>query len=319
MSPVPASPEAPLGGLVVPVYLDTNALLDLLAAIEGGFSLVERLTTTEAAGVSRERVGDAEFGVPRVLNLFKINMSTRLAKGIKEDSTTARESQLTHTYGSLLHRLRDFLIHDGFLKTPLDQDQLAGLQVGDFVEVSGVVRPNPFTSSFRRLERMLSFMEIALAMTPTARPVQGQSQAKGNKPPRSTDAKQMKAFGEFISKLTSDVEREGTHTVLAEAPALGMTVVLTLFADYLRDRSMSELLNREFKILGKVARYLPLGSTESVDLLSTSGVGGFGSGLMTQLMSLFGEMSGSAGLDLETPISTVEPPVMEVVPIAIYL
>ncbi len=82
---------------------------------------------------------------------------------------------------------------------------------------------------------------------------------------------------------------------------------------------MSELLNREFKILGKVARNLPAGSTESVDLLSTSGIGGFGAGLMTQLMSVFGEMSGSAGLDLEAPTSTVEPPVVEVVPLAIYL
>ncbi len=31
--------------LVIPVYLDTNVLLDLLATVEDGFSLVERVTS----------------------------------------------------------------------------------------------------------------------------------------------------------------------------------------------------------------------------------------------------------------------------------
>jgi hypothetical protein len=31
--------------LVIPVYIDTNALLDLIASIEDGFSLVEKVTS----------------------------------------------------------------------------------------------------------------------------------------------------------------------------------------------------------------------------------------------------------------------------------
>jgi hypothetical protein len=31
--------------LIAPIYVDTNVLLDLLASIEGGFSVVEKVTT----------------------------------------------------------------------------------------------------------------------------------------------------------------------------------------------------------------------------------------------------------------------------------
>jgi len=34
--------------LVIPVYLDTNVLLDLLATVEDGFSLVERVTSGQS-------------------------------------------------------------------------------------------------------------------------------------------------------------------------------------------------------------------------------------------------------------------------------
>ena len=47
-SKAPSRPD-----LVVPIYLDTNLLLDLLASIEGGFTLVEKLST-ERGGTTDE-------------------------------------------------------------------------------------------------------------------------------------------------------------------------------------------------------------------------------------------------------------------------
>lgn len=38
--------------LIVPIYVDTNALLDLLASIEGGFSLVEKVTSYSILGAA---------------------------------------------------------------------------------------------------------------------------------------------------------------------------------------------------------------------------------------------------------------------------
>ncbi len=68
---------------IVPIYIDTNALLDVLASIEGGFSVVEKLTTqtTQSSnkGVDSNTSGGTEFGIPNILNLLKVNLglSTR--------------------------------------------------------------------------------------------------------------------------------------------------------------------------------------------------------------------------------------------------
>lgn len=62
--------------LVVPIRIDTNALLDLLASIEDGFSIVEKVTprtiTTAGSDKSISAEAGTEFGIPNVLNLPKI-------------------------------------------------------------------------------------------------------------------------------------------------------------------------------------------------------------------------------------------------------
>jgi hypothetical protein len=119
--------------------------------------------------------------------------------------------------------------------------------------------------------------------------------------------------------LTADVEREGTSTVLIDNKPPQYRAVVTLFDDFLRDRSMAELLNREFRVLGKVARHIPVGSSETVDLLASSGVAGFPPELLSQLSGMMGQLSTDSGAQLQTPSTTIDPPVIEIVPIAIYL
>lgn len=124
---------------------------------------------------------------------------------------------------------------------------------------------------------------------------------------------------EFLEHLTADVEREGTSTVVMEHHESGYRAVVTVFDDYLRDRSMAEVLNREFRVLGKVARHLPKGSTEFVDLLASSGVAGFPFEILGRLVDSMGKMASETGMQITQPSTSVEPPVIEIIPIAIYL
>jgi hypothetical protein len=82
---------------------------------------------------------------------------------------------------------------------------------------------------------------------------------------------------------------------------------------------MAEVMNREFKVLGKVARHLPVGSTESVDLLASSGVAGFPSEILGQLAASMDEMASQTGMQISRPETTIDPPVIEIVPLAMYL
>ncbi len=198
------------------------------------------------------------------------------------------------------------------------------VDVGTFIEFTGVVRPNPFTASFERLQRMLKFVEVAMAMEGGAeRPLSGAKPNRGQNPPRRTQEKpqasQLKAISDFLEQLTNDVEREGTSTVVLESEASGYRAVITLFDDFLRDRSMAELLNREFRVLCKVARHLPVGSAEGVDLLASSGISGFPPQILAELSGAIDKMSGEGTVQVSSPATSIDPPVIEIVPIAIYL
>jgi hypothetical protein len=56
------------GDYVVPIYVDTGALVDVLASIEGGFTSIEKFTSRTEDGASS--LAGSEFavgGVPRSL------------------------------------------------------------------------------------------------------------------------------------------------------------------------------------------------------------------------------------------------------------
>jgi hypothetical protein len=319
------------GDLFVLSYLDTNALLDLLAAAQDGFTLVERISTSQTKTTEVETSATAEFGLPNVLNFFRIGMSGRLAKARGTESSDHREAEVVHTYGSLLHRLLRFLDVEEALRHARNDSEFQELAVGDFVELSGVFRSNPFTSAFRRLQRMLRFFEVAVRLQPegmaagaTAQVRQsgGKGRAPTNQRPKQAGNPmmfQLTAVSDFLETLTADVEREGTQTIVVEPSGTAYKAVLTLFTDFLRDRSMAELLNREFKVLGKVARNLRDDSGETVNLLASTGIGGFGPEIMGQLLAGFQELGRESNVLLESPTSEISPPVVEIVPIAFYL
>jgi hypothetical protein len=310
--------------LLIAVYLDTSALLDLLATVEDGFTLVERVTTGQTSGTASERSASGEVSSPGILNFFKVGLSGKLGRTRSQGTSDSSEAELTHTYGSLLNRLRRYLVTEE-LVAPGTADQGHLFKVGDFVEFSGVVRPNPFTASFERLRRMLGFAEIAFALEGKQPPSQagsrggGKGQNQQRKPAQNPQQRELKAMADFFEQLTKDVEREGTNTVVIEQSEGSYSAVLTIFEAYLRDRSMSELLNREFRVLGKVARHLPEGSQEKVDLLASSGIAGFPPGVLGGLTEAISAMSGSGSAQVAAPSTTIEPPAIEIVPIAIYL
>lgn len=329
MSDSPFRAEGRADELVIAVYLDTLVLLDLLAAAEDGFAMAERVTSMLGTSVANERSGSAEFGVPKVLNFFKLGFSGKLGRTATNDNRQSREAELTHTYGSLLHRLRAYLLEEG-LVTRLDgSSNVSDVSIGSFIEFAGVARANPFTDSFRRIGRMLKFVEIAMTAQSPGAPArnpqggggrQAQRQPNQGQPPRSrnSDAAQLKAISDFLEQITIDVEREGTSTLVVDSVTSGYRAVVTVFNDYLRDRSMAEILNREFRVLGKVARHLPAGSAEAVDLIASSGISGFPPELLAQLGGAI-DLLGSSGSQLSNPTTSIDPPAIEIVPIAIYL
>ncbi len=141
--------------LIIPIYVDTNSLLDLLASIEGGFSVVEKITTqsAETKGIDQEVKAGTEFGIPNVLNLLKVNLgyagNWNKASEAKQETSTEKY----HTYGSLFYRLREYLEDQSLIKK-VDNDPAswAAIQPSDFIELHGMFKPNPLANSLSKTD-----------------------------------------------------------------------------------------------------------------------------------------------------------------------
>ena len=144
--------------LIAPIYVDANVLLDLLASIEGGFSVVEKVTTRLATTSSSDKSisiqSGTEFGIPNVLSLLRINLGGSLTAKKGEETGKQTESERYHTYGSLLYRLRVHLDNEKVTKRLVGQESGDAIQPSDFVEVKGIFRPNPLADALQIIDRL---------------------------------------------------------------------------------------------------------------------------------------------------------------------
>lgn len=301
--------------LIVPVYIDTNLLLDLLASIEGGFSVVEKITTRSAntSDIDREVKADTgtEFGIPNVLNLLKINIgySANWKKGKEEGQE--KEVERYHTYGSLFYRLRAYLDNEGLIKhlDNTNAESWKTIQPSNFVEIRGLFQPNPLADSLRAIDKLFVLFMPALP----------QSSLKGKKkqPKPQTAANQnysLSQIKKMIEGILVDVENEQVKTFVV---SLGeYSAVTLLFADYLRDQSMTEINHREYRLLGKVVRKIDKEDGETIDLLRNTGLGVMGQEAIQQLTGVFNEQEKMRLPEVKTQISG---PALEIVPIAVFI
>lgn len=304
--------------LIVPIYVDTNALLDLLASIEGGFSLVEKVTSRTSTSSEKEKSAlveaGTEFGIPNVLSLLKIKLGGSLSAKRGEEAGEERESERYHTYGSLLHRLRSYLEAEKLVKVLDTKDDVWGsIEASNFVEIKGIVRPNPLADSFGRIDRLIAIVQLVSGLDIGSSGQQ--SSGKGGK--KSSDKSQMAQIRQFMRGILADIEKENIRTFVIDmqSPQGGSAVVL-LYTNYLRDQTMTEIEHKEYRLLGKVVRKIEEDSEETIDLLRGTGLGGIGKDKLDTLLVAFNQLE---GMNLPEVKTEVRGPSLEIVPIAVFV
>lgn len=316
--------------LIIPVYLDTNSLLDLLASIEGGFSVVEKVTSQNMSS-SQSRIeadanASAEFGTPNFLSMLKLNLGIGLsgAREISADSQDVSEREKYHTYGSLFYRLRNFLDDQGLIKQlSHDSVQFEDIQLSDFVEIRGTLRPNPIVDTMEIMLQMLRFFESSQSITTpdgqtSAKTSNRRSSTKSKQPPQRSD---VDIYREIAQDILDDIERGRTrafviethHTVSPDSHYL--RAVAVLFIDYLRDQTMYEVRDKEYYLLGKVVRLIRESSDERISLLRGAALDAFPDSTFNEMFKGFANLP-----DFNMPkISRhIDGPAIEIIPIAIF-
>jgi hypothetical protein len=165
----------------------------------------------------------------------------------------------------MLNRLRTNLLAAKLLEIVDSKQAWEAMSTSDFVELRGRFTPNPLRDAFQRMGRLLDLAEIAggLETGPSA-----------------------KATKKMVQGILKGLEVEGTRTYMVELSELADHKALcTLFVEYLRDPSDSELPHGEFWLLGKVARILS--GSDTIDLLRGSSFSGLKEETLKGIISSF--------------------------------
>lgn len=282
--------------LIIPVYINEKIVLDMLAIIEDGFSMVSQINYTEHTENNSVQKADAEISTSTTLlsKLLKIDVSGGLSHEGNRGQNENIIKEKVHTNVSLLSKFRSFLVEQKILKSDLD---FSKMQVGDFIEVEGELQKNPiinYMDSFIDLFRMVDIFTE-------------QPQTKKSKPREDETVTQIKSFAE-------ELKHSGTiDFILSDAKG---TTVLSVQEQYLANDNISEIIGGHFKVLGKVISICKE-DMENIDLLRKTSLTILQEDLLNDMFSGFKteDMKQFNLPELKTKIIS---PAVIVIPIAIY-
>lgn len=288
--------------LIVPVYINEKIVLDMLAIIEDGFSMVSQVNYSEHKESTSTQKGELKASTDASIlsKLLKIEVSGELNHtGNKGENETISKEKV-HTNVSLLSKFRGFLVEQKILKSDFDFSEIS---IGDFIEIEGELQKNPlinYMDIFLDLFRMVDIF--------TDKPQLGnKTQANNQKQKQNETAKQIQAFA-------SELKHSGTiDFILSDIKG---TAVLSAQEQYLANDNVSEIIGGHFKVLGKVISVCK-DNTDEIDLLRKTSLSILSEEFLDEMFSGFQTLDDKQ-IHLPELITKIAGPAVIVIPIAIY-
>lgn len=288
------------------LYLNQRIVFDTLASYEGGFSQLKEIQISSGTTDAKELGGEAKLGTGNVFALLGISLGASGKKAKSETESQVVTEQRVHTPTSLFARLRQHLKANDILKEPSQESGLTDIAPGDFVEMQLVLRRSPLVTTLTGFSRLIPLI-TALESDGKASPGKG-GQAPGKSSGTSMVRKQIEALLEAVTS-------EGSEDLIGEGVA-GITVVLTAEQSYFVDPTLNDVIDGEFRVLGKVARVVSGSEDQAISLLRKTPLGIFGGQIVQQFSDGFQQLAQS-GLSVPSLQTRVEGPAIQVIPIAI--
>lgn len=292
--------------LILPVYLNEKIIMDMLAIIEDGFSMVSEITSSSVATMSKDEKANASFSTSELLGkLLKIELDAGLEKKSGDEKSVNSKTEKIHTSTSLLSKFRSKLIELKLMKSISPQGvDIMELEAGDFIEVTGELMKNPMVNI---LEKAIDVFRMADIFSDN--PELGSKKQASTKNSQNTKiVKQMKSFLEEL-KVTGTVD-----FVMKNGDS---TIVLSAQERYLQNDNISELLGGNFKVLGKVIKVCKQ-SGDSINLLRKTTLGVLKDDDLKTFTDVF-ESDDLKKFNLPDVEVKIEAPAVIVIPIAIYI
>lgn len=293
-----------MSNLIVPVYLNQRLVFDLLAMLQGGISTVTAVTKHESKELSESNKASASFGLSEALSsLFKIGLNAEVGSLGKEQENLSIQEERVHTPASLFYQLRNTLLEKEYLH---QISPSSTVKSGDIVEFTVKLKRNPIIETMDALNEIMT-----MAIVFEDKPAGNSKSTKGASSNENIKIKkQMEAFSESLKS-------GNTIDLTASKLLSGHDAVITLESIYLNDPAMSDLVDGEFKVTGKVIRSID-DASESINLMRKAAFSKLPRPLLEQIIGQFSLLGLQQGFDIPELIMEIEGPAIQVLPIAIY-
>lgn len=292
--------------LVLPVYLNENIVMDMLAIIEDGFSMVSEISSSSIATTNKNEKAKASFSTSELLSkLLKIELGAELRNNSEDENSVSSKTEKIHTSTSLLSKFRSKLIDLELLTSVSDTElNINKIEAGDFIEVSGELMKNPMVNI---LEKAIDVFRMADIFSD--KPELGSKKQHTIK--CSQDAKLVKQLKMFLDEL------KVTGTIDFIMKNFDNTIVLSAQEQYLQNDNISELLGGNFKVLGKVIKVCKE-KDDSINLLRKTTLDVLGDEELNAFTAEF-QSEDLKNFNLPALEVKIESPAVIVIPIAIYV
>lgn len=280
--------------LTIPIYLNTKIVFDMLATIEDGFSEMRNVQTSKSVS-SDEAVG-ADIGTGNIFAWLNIGVSANKKDSNQQDQTTTE--QRTHTTVSLFQKLKATLDENNYIKRDSNE-----MKEGDFIEIQGVLKTNPLIDFLSNLKELI---KLANAFDDN----------KGNNKSKARKMMEDQKLNAQIDALIQGMQTNGKKDIICVTDE--KEVVINTDVNYFLNKSMSEITDGRYKVLGKVTKVC-IDQDESISLLRNTAFSKLKLDKMKEFKELFNSQELSPFLGGEEIKSEIAAPTMMIIPVAIYI
>lgn len=279
--------------LTIPVYLDEQIVMDLIATIDDGFSEFYTIETTKNKGIGTEVNAN---GQGKVLKLFKAKMD--LSHSRENTNGTKKQESKVQTVVSMFHNLKQYLNQNGFIEKNNKE-----FKNGDFIELQGEFSINPLIDL---LNTFSNFFEMSGVINKAA----NTSKAKNKR----TEALKDMQIESQIKGLIKVFETDGKIDVICHSG--DKTFIIPSKKEFFTDGKGDVIRTGNFRMLGKIVKICS--EKENISLLRDTKIGKIKSSILDTAIESFNNPEIKNVVDFEPVVTNYDNAIL-VYPIAIYI
>lgn len=286
--------------LMIPVYINEKIVLDMLAIIEDGFSMVSQVNSSEQKESTTGQTGSVNVSTSLLSKLLKIDLDGELSHSRNMGESEKISKEKVHTNVSLLSKFRSTLDDEKLIDT---SSEISNMEIGSFIELEGELQKNPLIEYMEKIVDMFRMIDIF-----------SDEPELGNKKNSNLQKKKENQIIKQIKDFSNELKHSGTVDFILSGSK--GTVVLSVQEQYLANDNISEILGGRFKVLGKVIAVCKDNSA-SIDLLRKTTLSILTDETLADIFAGF-KNEDLQQFNLPELVTKIEGPAMIVIPIAIY-